>query len=151
EVSAAERMAHSVLSHAEEGPELAQQARLMLADLAWMDDDVTAALTWLSRLRAHPHTRAVARALWVRESLIKQRATSRRAYQAGKRYLAAPWEYYGLTLRIDLIASAFEENSAGAAWLAYRVSAQQTEAEATPLLADILAMGVIPDAVTARF
>src|SRR5699024_4892387 len=114
EVSAAERMAHSVLSHAEEGPELAQQARLMLADLAWMDDDVTAALTWLSRLRAHPHTRAVARALWVRESLIKQRATSPRAYQAGKRYLAAPWEYDGLTLRIDLIASAFEENSAAA-------------------------------------
>lgn len=151
DATSAERMARGVLNDKSVGPELAQRARLVLADLAWVRDDASSALAWLTQMRAHPYTHAMARALWVRESLIKQRATSQRAYRAGRRYLAEPWEYDALTLRIDLVASALEEKSTAAAWLAYRVSAQQSEAEATPLLAELLETSALVPAVHAQF
>lgn len=147
----AEAIYRALLDAPETGPELAQQTRLALADIAWGKDDPEDAVSWLLQMRDHPLTASLQRAVWVREALIAQRKTSPNAYLAGRRYLTEAWNYQGLALRTDLVASALEENSIPAAWLAYRFSAQDADALASVWLVERLARASLPRLVRERF
>lgn len=147
----AEEMYRKLLRAEQTGPELAQQTRLALVDLLWVRDRYEETSRMLQHMREHPLTSSMQRAVWVREALIGQRKSAPHAHTAGRRYLARAWDYHGVSLRTDLVASAFEENSAPAAWLAYRFSAQDADVLASASLAAMLERHPLPYLVAQRF
>lgn len=149
--SRAEDIYESLLSQAGMGPELAQRTRMELADLAWMRDDFSSAQGYLQALKTHPMTTSMARAVWVRETLIKEREKWPKSSLTSRRYLTQSWQFSGLDLRLDLLASALQEGSVPTAWLAYRFTARSAESIASDSLEEILKDAAIPHDVAQRF
>lgn len=121
------------------GAALQQRARLALADLAWRQGRHEDALAWLRVQSEGEESAALRRHRVVRQRLIGERDLRPQSELVGRRYLAESWRWNTSALLNDLVALAYREQSAPAAYLAgLRLSASSTSSQASALLEQTL-------------
>lgn len=146
----ARRVLESIVSDDSSGPSLIQNARLRLADLWWRQGDYSNALSSLDSMEELPITNAMERNRWVRSRLIEERSERPKSEAAGRRYLAESWRYRDGDMRMDLIATALEEDSAPGLWLAFIAGSRSPSVESVGLLVQRLEKAEIPEAFRTR-